>query len=186
MWLHIPLLNVKYDDFKPTDRFLRAIEEVLKTQDQKSIQKVFKKYGDYIAKDVDIGGALKIKSSWANDRQSIMEDLDILKANLHWINNHIISGNSNVFSQVPFNNIFTIEDMDGQRITSGHELKAWMEEVYEHKKLHIIAYNKIVPAYTLLKDELKQEIFKICGKLHEINIEPNIVPYTVNSLFLKI
>ncbi|CAG8512816.1 28476_t:CDS:10, partial [Gigaspora margarita] len=175
--LHIPLFNVKCDDFKPTDRFLRAIEEVLKTPDRKSIQKVFEKYGDYIAKDVDVGGALRIKSKWPKDRQSIMQDLDILKANLHWI---IFSGNSNVFSQVPFNNIFTIEDMDGQRITSGYELKVWMEEVYEHKKVHVIAYNKIVPVYTLLKDELKQEIFKICGKLHEINIEPNIVPYISN------
>ncbi|KAF0509459.1 kinase-like protein [Gigaspora margarita] len=181
MCLHIPLLNVKYDDFKATDGFIRAIEKVLKNSDLESIQKSFEKYGDYIAEDVDIGGSLKIKSTWSKDRKLIKQNLVILKANLYWVNDHIFSGNSNIFSQVSFNNIFIIEDMDGRRITSGHGLKAWMEEVYEHKRVHVIAYNKIVPTYTLLKDKLMQEIFKICGKLHEVNIESNIVPYIANS-----
>ncbi|CAG8518019.1 1523_t:CDS:2 [Racocetra fulgida] len=182
MCLHIPLLNIKYGNFKAVDGFLKAIEEVLKNPDQKSVQKVFEKYGDYIAEDVDIGGALRIKSTWPKDRKLIIYDLDILKANLYWINDHIFSGNSNVFGQVPFNNIFTIEDMDGQKITSGHELKAWMEEVYEHKREHVIAFKKIVPTYTLLENKLKQKIFKVCGKLHEVNIEPKIVPHIANSL----
>ncbi|KAF0541056.1 kinase-like protein [Gigaspora margarita] len=179
--LHIPLLNVEYENFKIADGFIKAIEEVLNNPDQKSIQKIFEKYGDYITKKVVIGGALRIKSKYPKDRKSIMEDFDILKASLYWINEQIFSGTSNLFSQVSYGNSFTIEDMNNQRITSLHELKVWMEDIYEYRKGYVIAFNEIIPTHTLLKDEIKQEIIKVCGKLREVKIEHMIVPYITNA-----
>ncbi|CAG8437804.1 9685_t:CDS:2, partial [Scutellospora calospora] len=186
--LHIPLLNIDYENFKISDEFVKTIEEILKNPDQKSIrgalQKAFEKYGDYIAKKVIIGGALRIKSAWPKDRKSLIQDFDILKANLHWISDQIISGKSNVFGQVPYDNIFRIEDTNNpnnRKIISGHELKSWMEDFYGQNKGHVIAFNEIIPTYTLLKDEIKQEIIKVCGELRNIDYEHKIVPYITNN-----
>ncbi|CAG8801703.1 2137_t:CDS:2, partial [Racocetra persica] len=183
--LHIRLLKIEYKNFEISEGFSKAIEDVLKNHDEKSIrkalQKVFEKYGDYIPKEVVIGGALRIKSACPKDRKSFMQDIDTLKANLYWVNDQIFLGKSNIFDKIPFDNIFTIEDLDnGQRITSGHELMVWMEEFCEYKRGYIIAFNEIVPAYTFLNDEIKQEIIKACGRLQGTNIE-HIVPHITNS-----
>ncbi|CAG8543249.1 32951_t:CDS:2, partial [Racocetra persica] len=184
--LHIRLLDVEYEKYTISDGFIRNIEEILKNPDQKSVRKAlqetFEKYGDYIAEKIVIGGALKIKSACLKDRKSLLQDIDTLKACVYWVNDHIVSGNPNIFSHVPFNNIFIAEDMnDNQRITSGHELKAWIEGFYEHKKGYVIAFGKIVPIYTLLKDEIKQEIIKVCGMPQNIDKKLMIVPYITNS-----
>ncbi|CAG8627930.1 24359_t:CDS:2, partial [Dentiscutata erythropus] len=184
--LHVRLLNVEYKNFEVSNGFSREIEDVLKNQDKESIrkalQKTFEKYGDYIPTNVVIGGALRIKSACPKDRMSFMQDIETLKANLYWVNEQIFSGHSNIFDKIPFDNIFTIEDLDSnQRITSGLELEAWMEEFYEHKKGYVIAFNEIIPAYTLLKDEIKQEIIKVCGRLQRVNIEHMIVPYIIKT-----
>ncbi|KAF0561973.1 hypothetical protein F8M41_014565 [Gigaspora margarita] len=146
--LHIQLLNVEYENFKIADGFIKAIEKV---------------------------GALRIKSKYPKERTSIMEDFDILKASLYWINEQIFSVTSNLFSQVSYGNCFTKEDMNNQKITSLCELKVWMEDIYEYKKGYVIAFNEIIPTHTLLNDEIKQEIIKVCVKLREVKIEHMIV-----------
>ncbi|KAF0429942.1 kinase-like protein [Gigaspora margarita] len=185
--LHIRLLNIEYKNFEISDKFNRAIEDVLKNQEEISIrtalQKIFEEYGDYIPTKVVIGGALRIKSAYPKDRMSFLQDIETLKANLYWANDQIFSGKSNIFDKIPFDDIFTVEDMDNnQRITSGQELVDWMEEFYEHKKGYVIAFKEIIPVYTLLKIDLQQEIIKVCGKFQNINIEHMIVPYITNSL----
>ncbi|CAG8641001.1 40810_t:CDS:10 [Gigaspora margarita] len=148
---------------------------------QPALQKIFEKYDDYIAKEVIIGGALSIKSICPKDRKSNLHDFDILKANFYWINDQIITGQTNVFSQVSYDNIFTIKDMnDDKRITTGYELKAWIKDIFEHQKGYIIAFNKIIPANTLLKNEIKQEIIRVCGKFQYVDNERMIVPYIAN------
>ncbi|CAG8679132.1 9889_t:CDS:2, partial [Cetraspora pellucida] len=184
--LHIRILKIEYKNFERSEGFNRAIDDILKIQEENSIQKVlqnfFEKYGDYVSKKVVIGGALRIKSVCPKDRKLLMKDIDILKANLYWANDQIFSGKSNLFSKISFDNIFTIEDTDNRQIiTSGHDLIAWMEEFYEYKRGYVIEFNEIVPTYTFLNDEIRQKMDKVCGQLQGSNIEHIIVPYITNS-----
>ncbi|CAG8479503.1 20802_t:CDS:2 [Cetraspora pellucida] len=183
--LHIRILNIEYKNFEISEGFSRAIDNILKNQEnsiQKVLQKFFEKYGDYVTKKVVIGGALRIKSASPKERKLLVKGIDILKANLYWANDQIFSGKSNIFGKISFDNIFTIEDTDNkQRITSGHDLMVWMEELYEYKRGYVIEFNEIVPTYTFLNDEIRQKMDKVCGGLQSSNIEHIIVPYITNS-----
>ncbi|CAG8776784.1 12935_t:CDS:1 [Racocetra fulgida] len=161
--IHIPLLQIEYRNQIVTNEFTEVIEEALKRSDQISVhetlQNIFEKYGEYIVQNIDIGGALTVKSS-LDDDLSISPVIEILKAQVYWVYDDVISGKVNVFDRIPFNDHFILKDAhnNDKRILYGYELKSWMEEYYENKNGYIISYNKVIPAYNLLKDEIKKNV----------------------------
>ncbi|CAG8663261.1 12060_t:CDS:2 [Cetraspora pellucida] len=161
--IHIPLLQIEYKNQIVTNEFTEIIEKELKRPDQsfvrETLQDIFEKYGEYIVQNIDIGGALTVKSSFDDDL-SLLQEIEILKAQLYWVYDDVVLGKVNVFNKVPFNDHFILKDAhnNDQRILYGYELKSWMKDYYENKNGYIISYNKIIHAYNLLKDEVKQNV----------------------------
>ncbi|CAG8517087.1 20617_t:CDS:1, partial [Racocetra persica] len=62
--LHFSLLQVEYRNYKIVDEFTEKIKKALNNPDQKSVREtltnLFEEYGEFIAINVDIGGALMI------------------------------------------------------------------------------------------------------------------------------
>ncbi|CAG8493781.1 15574_t:CDS:2, partial [Racocetra fulgida] len=174
--LHIPLIQVEYINSKATDKFIEIIKEALNEKDQESISKaldnVFKKYGEFIAQSVDIGGALIVQP--ISHESLSQEDMENLKAHIYWTYDQIMTGNPNVFDQVQFNN-FKMMDANNQKIISEYGLEAWMKNFYDHKEGYVISYNRFVPVYTLFDHELKQNLRKYLEKFDENPINKEFI-----------
>ncbi|KAF0418301.1 kinase-like protein [Gigaspora margarita] len=181
--LHITLLEVEYRNPKISDEFTKVINEALNKPDQESIhsslQEIFKRYGEYIAQNVDIGGALTVKLASDEDDETLSKEIEILKAHIYWAYDQIISGKPNVFDQVQFNN-FIMEDAqksNTEKIDTGHKLMSWMKNFYEDKNGYVISYNRIIPVYSLFEDEIKQSIHKALG-IRKLNKKPmKLIPH---------
>ncbi|CAG8536005.1 16775_t:CDS:2 [Racocetra fulgida] len=151
-----------------TDEFAEKIEDALSIAEQGSDCKVLfgllKDYGEFIAQRIEIGGALMVEYNSYNSR---LQDIEILKAQVYWAYDQVMSGKPNAFDQVKFDNFTMTDANDNKKITSGHELKDWMKNFYEHNKGYIISFNKIIPACRLLNNEIKQNLRKVLEKFHD-------------------
>ncbi|CAG8595974.1 12561_t:CDS:2, partial [Racocetra fulgida] len=167
--LHVPLLQVKYSCSRVIEEFIREVKKTLNKSDRKALETLFKTYGQLIAQNVDIGGALMIKLTSCED-EMFSQNIEDLKAHIYWAYDQIMSGKPNVFDQVSFEH-FIMKDgntnMGKQEIRSGKELKAWMENLYEYKSEYIISFNKLVFVFSSLTDEIKQNIRKTLDKFDE-------------------
>ncbi|KAF0501370.1 kinase-like protein [Gigaspora margarita] len=191
--LHISLLEVEYRNARILDEFTKIVNEAFKKPYQESIritlQKIFQKYGEYVAQNVDIGGALMIKPASDEDKGTFSQNIEILKAHIYWTYDQIISGKPNVFDQIKFNN-FIMEDVqkrNAERIDTGYKLSEWMKNFYEHKNGYVISYNRIIPVFSLFEDKIKQNIHKAFGdrKLNDKPITgfiPHMLEFDVKDL----
>ncbi|RIB25239.1 kinase-like domain-containing protein [Gigaspora rosea] len=152
-------------------------KETLDNRDQESVRKdldsVFKKYGEFIAQSVEIGGALIIKLT---SYESFSQNIENIKAHVYWAYDQIITGKPNVFDQVRFNN-FTMKDANNQTIIiSGHELKNWMKKFYDHKDGYVISYNRIIRVYSLFNYEINQNLRNNLENFNENPVNTEFIP----------
>ncbi|CAG8467967.1 9115_t:CDS:2 [Acaulospora colombiana] len=185
--MHIPLLEISYSGSNIMEDFIKILKRALEKSDvdeaRKSVRDIFDEYGDYIAKNVIVGGALSIKINNIRNSQTTLSNLDILRTHFYWVKEHLQYGKPNVFDQVSLNHISELVDSNDRAeiISTGQELTRWMKDFYEHKKSYIISYKEIDTTFSLLENDIKQQIITLFGIQPEIPHIGIIIPHVLNA-----
>ncbi|CAG8679391.1 30996_t:CDS:2 [Gigaspora margarita] len=184
--IHVPVFTVEY---KATvyDKFIQDIENALKISDSaekaETLEKHFDYYGNYVVTSFTIGGVITIRD-WLNASE---DSKAYLKKYIQWAIDYGKGRVAEIFEDVPLDKIPPL-DTNGEMDTIG-DLYIWFKGLYNNEFGNVISYNKLIPSYRLLPDNLQQELFNITGsqpaKIPDGELIPNAPEKYVKKEFVK-
>ncbi|CAG8674883.1 7908_t:CDS:2 [Gigaspora margarita] len=158
----IPVLKITYVGI-PLDCFKLYAEKLDRTELRQR----------FLAETILVGGGLIIKN-FENKLK-----LDISKAHIIWIIDEISRNHKykNPFKKsiVNFSELY---DLDNNQILDEKQLGDYVNQLFSYEKFSVIAYEKVIPAFTRLDKQL-QDSFKTLHKIPadwSMNINKRLVP----------
>ncbi|CAG8769674.1 43726_t:CDS:2, partial [Gigaspora margarita] len=155
--IHIPIATVQYRG-NVAEQFSNDIENALDWSDdnekKERLNKVFNEWGNFIATDVIIGGAITIKN-W-----STIDSIDQsrLLTYIQWGVDYAKGGRSKIFSEMSLDLLPQFEI--SKNINTIGDLYNWLKDLYDYQHAEIISYEDFKPSYELLSNELIERIFQ--------------------------
>ncbi|RIB22912.1 hypothetical protein C2G38_928285 [Gigaspora rosea] len=184
--IHVPIFTVEYKA-TVSDKFIKDIESALKISDSaekaETLEKHFDYYGNYVVTTFTIGGAITIR-----DWLDVSEDSKAyLKKYIQWAIDYGKGRAAEIFEDVPLDKIPPL-DTNSEMDTIG-DLYIWFKGLYNNEFADVISYNKLIPSYRLLPDNLQQELFNTTGsqpaKVPDGELVPNIPEKYVKKELVK-
>ncbi|KAF0530132.1 kinase-like protein [Gigaspora margarita] len=161
----IPILKITYVG-NPLDCFKSYAEKLDRTE----------LCQQFLAETILVGGGLIIKN--VSDFENKLK-LDISKAHIIWIIDEISRNHKykNPFKKsiVNFSELY---DLDNNPILDEKQLGDYVNQLFSYEKFSVIAYEKVIPAFTRLDKQL-QDSFKTLHKIPadwSMNINKRLVP----------
>ncbi|CAG8559608.1 25047_t:CDS:2 [Cetraspora pellucida] len=153
--LYVPTALVQYnvDDGDVNEQFILDVKDSLDSSDdnvkKERLNKALNQWGRFVISEVIMGGAIMIKN-WSK-----ISDINKsrLMAYIQWGIDYSKGEKSPIFTNVSLNDFSQLETSKKVLKTAG-DLYDWLKNIYDCQNLEIISYEKFIPSYHLLPNNL--------------------------------
>ncbi|POG58759.1 uncharacterized protein OCT59_002530 [Rhizophagus irregularis] len=160
-------LHLKLEGLKPTNYFIREVEEAVKLSNRKKLGEINTQFGQFVPTKVTLGGIVYYTTEGESNKSS---EQKIIGGSSTIATSGIPAANLNI--EVGLNNDNSKSELKNlERKTSsliGGETnfnkKKWVISLCDYKTWRCIEFQDPINIFELLNDNLRKDIYKVLGK----------------------
>lgn len=167
-------VSLKLNKLKPTEKFIEAIKDVIKSDDPRNLKGITEKFGQFIPTEIILGGKFSIKKS--DTSREYMEEKSNERAASTGIQDTNITIRKKFIKMLNKKNYFNnerFESIGGDQFSyKDFDETEWSETLQDFRKWGCIKFKEPISIFEPLPDNLRKQILELAGKkIHYSTIE---------------